>query len=312
MYKLITKYSRHIIHIIDTQYTFLSKYDKIYGKSNKESGNKPIVLIHSSWHCSNDKIRAIINFSDEYEYVILASSEEEQSQYKKNFKQDVLLMGHNVFLNEKLILLKENTIRDYDMLVNSGIDSYKKIHLAHLVNSVAYISRMGTNICNRSNILFSKNSIFPNFKDNLINLENYHRLNHEELSNLSARCLAGGIFSNLEGSCFSSSEYLLCGLPVISTKCKGGREIWYNSDNSIYCEDTPESVAECMEIVKQKLKDGSFNRKKIRDDHINLQEKFRSNLTNYIITKLKDNGDKDIDFNLLKKQLSVLNERLWF
>lgn len=36
----------------------------------------------------------------------------------------------------------------------------------------------------------------------------------------------GLALSELEGACWASTEYLLCGLPVVSTPCSGGREVW--------------------------------------------------------------------------------------
>ena len=52
-----------------------------------------------------------------------------------------------------------------------------------------------------------------------------------------------------EGACYSSSEYLLCGVPVVSTQSHGGRDVWYEDFNSILCEDTPEAVAAAVELA---------------------------------------------------------------
>ncbi|KAL4440414.1 hypothetical protein ABPG75_003415 [Micractinium tetrahymenae] len=64
--------------------------------------------------------------------------------------------------------------------------------------------------------------------------EVYAALNHSEV---------GALLSALEGPCWASTECLLCGLPVVSTRCSGGREVWYSQDNSIIVEPTPEAVA---------------------------------------------------------------------
>lgn len=52
------------------------------------------------------------------------------------------------------------------------------------------------------------------------------------------RCEVGLALSELEGPCWASTEYLLCGLPVVTTPCSGGREVWYNEGNSIVVQPT--------------------------------------------------------------------------
>jgi len=79
------------------------------------------------------------------------------------------------------------------------------------------------------------------------------------------------MLSAMEGACFSSSEYLLCGIPVVSTKSLGGRDFWYNDYNSIICDDNEDSVAESVEFFKNNPRDGE----RIRKDHILLSQKQR-------------------------------------
>jgi glycosyltransferase involved in cell wall biosynthesis len=291
--KVIKGFSRPIIFINHARFDELKSYN----------GYKLIIFIILFWYNTFDSVSEIINYSNKHghEVIILANTREEETFYKTKFTNDVLFMNHNAFIDENKFIIEDNIIKDYDLFVNSANEPYKRIHLSHLVDSVIYIRRRSPNMFTHSN-KFSNISLHANFKDNILDQKNYRHLQETEISTLSNRALAGGIFSSVEGACFSSSQYLLCGLPVISTRCKGGREIWYTSDNSIYCDDTSESVAKCMEIVKQKLKDGSFNRQKIREDHIKLQDKFRDTLILYIIKKL--NIDTSIYYDKLKKELS--------
>ena len=43
----------------------------------------------------------------------------------------------------------------------------------------------------------------------------------------------GLALSFIEGACLASLEYLLCGLPVVSTHSRGGRDTWYDDENCI-------------------------------------------------------------------------------
>ena len=100
----------------------------------------------------------------------------------------------------------------------------------------------------------------------------------------------GLILSEFEGACYSSSEYLLCGIPVVSTFSFGGRDIWYNSYNSIICNPTPEAVSDAVKKLS------SYNRDphRIRQMHINLAKTFRANFINMLRQILVITKDKSL------------------
>ena len=60
-----------------------------------------------------------------------------------------------------------------------------------------------------------------------------------------AKC--GLVLSAREGASFCSSEYLLCGLPVVDTPALGGRHVLYPDEFVRYVDSTPESVGEGIE-----------------------------------------------------------------
>ncbi len=57
-----------------------------------------------------------------------------------------------------------------------------------------------------------------------------------------AKC--GLALSASEGACFASSEYLLCGLPVVDTPALGGRSVLYPPEFVRSVEATPEAIGE--------------------------------------------------------------------
>ena len=44
----------------------------------------------------------------------------------------------------------------------------------------------------------------------------------------------------------ASMEYLLCGLPVVSTPSIGGRDRYFRSDYAVICEPNPRAVADAV------------------------------------------------------------------
>jgi hypothetical protein len=102
---------------------------------------------------------------------------------------------------------------------------------------------------------------------------NSKQLTPDEVKNVINQSHVGLILSDIEGACFASSEYLLCGIPVVSTKSHGGRSVWYNEYNSEICDSTPESVRKCVSSLISK----SPSPERIRRHHVELSKYFRQN-----------------------------------
>ena len=60
-----------------------------------------------------------------------------------------------------------------------------------------------------------------------------------------AKC--GLVLSAREGASFCSSEYLMCGLPVVDTPALGGRSVLYPEEYVRYVDATPDAVGEGIE-----------------------------------------------------------------
>jgi glycosyltransferase involved in cell wall biosynthesis len=70
-----------------------------------------------------------------------------------------------------------------------------------------------------------------------------------------SRAEVGLILSEVEGGCNASSEYLMCGLPVVSTPSRGGRDVFYDADNAVIVEPTPSAVAEGVRQLRARRLD---------------------------------------------------------
>ena len=103
-------------------------------------------------------------------------------------------------------------------------------------------------------------------------------LKPEEVCQKINQSHCGLILSEREGACFSSSEYLLCGVPVVSTKSSGGRDIWYDNYNSIVVEPSEERINEAVDLFLKEPRDPY----KIRSNHINLAKSQRKKFINIL------------------------------
>lgn len=84
---------------------------------------------------------------------------------------------------------------------------------------------------------------------------NHRRLPPSRVVDVLRRAYAGLVLSEREGVCRASSEYLLTGIPVVSTLSAGGRDVWYDDYNSIIVPATEDAVLAAIESLKSSVRD---------------------------------------------------------
>lgn len=136
------------------------------------------------------------------------------------------LVSHNCFISDKTFYYKPCK-KIYDYIFLGSLHIRKRPELAKLCKNIIYVcdGKASDDYQIKLGITNVKFNVSP---DELCTMINQSR---------TALCL-----SEEEGGCYSSSEALLCGVPIITTPCKGGREVYYTSENSVVC-NTPEEIA---------------------------------------------------------------------
>jgi glycosyltransferase involved in cell wall biosynthesis len=79
----------------------------------------------------------------------------------------------------------------------------------------------------------------------------YRRLGAEEVNRALSECAVGLALSRVEGAMNASTQYLLAGLPVVSTPSHGGRAVFYEPDYVRIVDPTPRAVAEGVEAMRR-------------------------------------------------------------
>ena len=75
----------------------------------------------------------------------------------------------------------------------------------------------------------------------------------EVARNLNA-CRVGVCLSAVEGAMFAAVEYLLCGLPIVSTPSLGGRDVWFDPKFTRIVEPEPNAIAAAVqELIDLRL-----------------------------------------------------------
>lgn len=282
--KTITLYSKPIHILFDYEFNRFIE---------NKPGKRDYIFLLCSWFKSQYPLNLVTTYS-EYNIIILANSLEEKKFYESKVKNDVLFCNHNAFLNEDVFTINESS-KEYNLVIDSAFHGYKNVYLARKIPNVIHIGYYNKDI---------PESIVPNYGIVLNYLSGkYKRLNKPDINNYYNKSLMGGIFSTTEGACFASSQYLLSGLPVLSTKSVGGRDIWYNDKNSIICEDNEEDILKGYETIKQKLKNNEFNKYDIRNAHLKQMDEHKTRLCLYIKNKFTN---ETVNIDELKIHLSKL------
>jgi hypothetical protein len=135
---------------------------------------------------------------------------------------------------------------DIDAIYIARVEPYKRLELASKIASVAVVSR---GLTDEKIAVLKKalpQAVLPNLEGGSI-----RELQGHEIATLLPRAHCGLILSEVEGQNRAVSEYLLSGLPVITTPCVGGRDRLLSPANSIIVEPTPEAVASAVKFIKE-------------------------------------------------------------
>jgi len=265
-------------------------YEFIYEGKKYTNG---ICIIQFGWNITEKKLLSDKNFLNEktlsqnVRNLILCAPNLEILYLLKKYRPKLYccLANHNAFIDENIYKIDYSIEKKFDLIVSSAFSKYKNYHLIkNIQNSCA--TGYYTSDTNKTTLPGLK-TYCPNFDDKERTKENFKWMDPLTICNYYNMSKIGGIFSEEEGACFSSSEYLLCGLPVLSCKCQGGREIWYNDTNSILCDPNENSVINKLNLMLNKYNNGEYDREKIRQQHIEKMEFHRNSLTSTVMNLLK-------------------------
>lgn len=234
-------------------------------------------------------------------FFFLFNSPGEQAIFERHgFRGD--LVAQNAWLDENVVMRPLDVPKQYRAIYVGRRSAFKRHMLAAKVSNLALVAGINHG-----------NAVSP--------VPDHVYLNDKQLTPdevcvkiNEARC--GLLLSETEGACFASSEYLLCGVPVVSTTCFGGRDVWYNDYNAIVCSPDPDEIAAAVENFCANPRDPA----RIRAMHIEQSQGYRARFTAILGQVLRRFGVDDIDaeayfkanfFHKLRKSYRPDFEAIW-
>ena len=217
---------------------------------------------------------------DKNKFYIMCNDEREKILFSQ-FKFHTSIINQNSWLDENLIMKPLICEKKYDSVYVARLIDLKRHNLASLIGNLALVA--GPNHGADASEYVPPHSFW-----------NEKTLSPSEVCQIINESYCGLILSEVEGASFASSEYLLCGIPVVSTFSEGGRDSWYNDYNSKIVEPNETAIKAAVEYFVANPRDPYL----IRDMHLKQANIFRERFINLINEILSKSG---IDYIFAEK-----------
>ncbi len=179
---------------------------------------------------------------------------------------DASHIHHNLFCLDTVFTIKPVESKEWDAIYNAALEPYKRVELAAKIEKLRLVTRT------------------PKQADKIKELGCGHAevntswISRADLALVFNQAFCGLALSAEEGGMIAMTEYLLCGLPVVTTPSKGGRDVWYTDYNHLIVEPNPEAVKEGVNYFKNNPKDSH----RIRQDCLQTLGLFRENYVSLV------------------------------
>lgn len=210
--------------------------------------------------------------------------------------------GNTIFSNHNL-MISENVFRplpgvpvEYDAVYNGRISHTKRHYLAfeierlvHVTSSIGELPPSGDRaFLRRLQAQSPLHRIANPLVDGLPG-----RLSPDDVNRVYNQAAVGLCLSAVEGAMYSSMEYLLAGLPIVSTPSIGGRDVYFHPDYCIIAEPEPAAIRRAVE----QLRDRAIPGEEIRGRTLERVRAERLQLMDFLSALKKRMGSRDEPFS---------------
>ncbi len=163
-----------------------------------------------------------------------------------------IFCNQNAFSDDRIFKPLPNISKRYSAVYDARIKAYKRHHLAARVDNLALIYDFKSAIDDEEFVQKTRQQFQHAYFFNHPDSSAYVWLTPAELNRCLNSCKVGLCLSALEGAMYASIQYLLAGLPVVSTRSNGGRDVFFDDEYVLIVDDTPEAVSEGVEQMARR------------------------------------------------------------
>lgn len=234
------------------------------------------------WHrMGRLKTKQIIHSIAGRSHHLMVNASDENTARRRFLIQGAHFTG-SIYINEHLYTILDEP-KIYDAVYTAQLMPFKRHELAKKIEKLMVISYGG-----------NLHAFCPELKHAEFNREFLPR---QELTRKYNQSYAGLCLSAVEGAMFASCEYLLCGIPVVSTPSKGGRDEFFTKENSIIVPPESEAVALAVAHWKKQSPDPQ----RIREQTLKRFNHLRRDYCIYIAKLIEQGGGGKQDPEKLMK-----------
>lgn len=162
-----------------------------------------------------------------------------------------VFFNQNSLLDERIYRVMRDVPKEFDAVYNAQMEKVKRHSLAARIRSLALITYR----------VDSQPGYYRRMRKELghaswLNFEagQWKWLPDSQVAFHLNRARVGLILSEAEGANYATVEYLLCGLPVVSTRSSGGRSEFFDEDYVKVVDATPQAVADGVsELIGRRI-----------------------------------------------------------
>jgi uncharacterized protein (TIGR01627 family) len=165
-----------------------------------------------------------------------------------------IFLNKNFIVSDQVFRPIQDAKLEFDAVYNARFVPEKRLELAAEVPRVAYLTYVEGEARRQEQFrrlhaaALARNPHHVVLNDLVDGLP--VRMSHEQVNAALGRAAVGLILSEVEGSNYASIEYLLAGLPVVSTPSKGGRDVFFDPEYCIVCDPNPAAVRDAVDTLR--------------------------------------------------------------
>jgi glycosyltransferase involved in cell wall biosynthesis len=201
-------------------------------------------------------------------------------------------VSQNAYVNEH-IFRPTSAAKQYAAVYTAQMKPFKRLHLAAHLRSLYVVTYGDVRTLAGENDLhrFVPELSFADF--------NRQWISFEQVNDIYNRANVGLALSSVEGAMLAAVEYMLAGLPVVSTPCRGGRELYFDQRFVAIVAPTREAVAAGVAQLTMRQVDPML----VREATLNRVNEQRLALCRYVQGVIKGEGGRVPDVDKLFERI---------
>ncbi len=179
-------------------------------------------------------------------------------------------INKNAFVDEALFRIVPEEEKRFDAIHNGQLAPYKRHEFAARVDNLGVLTYRRTNSQTNDEYARQIDALLPHAT--WLSRPD-HTIPPRDVPSLLNQARVGLCLSKEEGPMAASMEYMLCGLPIVSTRSLGGRDVFFDPEYVRIVDDDPDAVADGVrEMIARDIDPEYIRRKTLDKIHLHRQK----------------------------------------